>query len=65
MRAVVLGLAVGGCAAGLHPPRRRRSNQIKPRVLSMVDTSGSMTEHFTDNTGDRRRRLDVLPATTS
>ena len=51
MRAVSIGLAVGGLllVGSLADAQvANSSTQIKPRVLLMVDTSGSMTEHFTD-----------------
>ncbi len=51
MRRVGLGLVVGGLLiVGGARPAAAQTNQIKPRVLIMVDTSGSMTEHFTDTT---------------
>ncbi len=44
-----LGLVVGGLVVALGGVAFAQTTQIKPRVLIMVDTSGSMTEHFTDN----------------
>jgi hypothetical protein len=49
MRAVRLGLAVGGLLVLVSAAAQAQVNQIHPRVLIMVDTSGSMSEHFTDN----------------
>lgn len=48
MRALNIGLVVGGLLLAASSADAQSSTQIKPRVLLMVDTSGSMTEHFTD-----------------
>jgi MYXO-CTERM domain-containing protein len=50
MRRVGLGLAIGGLLIlGAARTAAAQSNQIKPRVLLMVDTSGSMNFHLTDD----------------
>ncbi|MDB4966015.1 MAG: hypothetical protein JWN44_1704, partial [Myxococcales bacterium] len=43
-----VGLAVGGLVVALAAVAQAQSSQIKPRVMVMVDTSGSMTSHMID-----------------
>jgi MYXO-CTERM domain-containing protein len=51
MRRVGLGLVVGGLLIlGGARTAAAQTNQIKPRVLIMVDTSGSMNYHLTGDT---------------
>jgi hypothetical protein len=51
MRRVGLGLVVGGLLIlGGARPAAAQTNQIKPRVLIMVDTSGSMNYHLNADT---------------
>ena len=49
MRAVSVGLVVGGLLLA-QSVANAQTNQIKPRVMIMLDTSGSMTEHIDSNT---------------
>ncbi len=44
----VLALAIGLVAAGM-PTLGAAQTQIRPRVIIMVDTSGSMTQDFNGN----------------
>ncbi len=46
MRAPSIGLVVGGLLLMASSAALAQTNQIKPRVLIMLDTSGSMTEHM-------------------
>src|SRR4051812_44774846 len=46
MRAVSIGLVVGGLLLA-SAAAEAQVTQIKPRVMIMLDTSGSMTEHLT------------------
>src|SRR5258707_7003936 len=41
-----VGLAVGGLVVAVAALAHAQSSQIKPRVMVMVDTSGSMTSHM-------------------
>src|SRR4051812_13918899 len=45
-----MGLAVGGLVFAVAALAHAQSSQIKPRVMVMVDTSGSMTSHLIDGT---------------
>ncbi|HEX6838888.1 MAG TPA: hypothetical protein VF334_20055, partial [Polyangia bacterium] len=49
MRALNIGLVVGGLLLAASSANAQSSTQIKPRVLLMVDTSGSMNFHLSDN----------------
>src|SRR6185312_7170455 len=49
MRAVKLGLVVGGLLMVSAAAQAQSTNQIKPRVLLMVDTSGSMNFYLANN----------------
>src|SRR4051812_46081117 len=50
MRAVSIGLAVGGLLVVASSSAQAQVNQIHPRVMIMLDTSGSMVEHINNNT---------------
>ncbi|MGZ3438062.1 MAG: MopE-related protein, partial [Polyangia bacterium] len=49
MRAVSIGLVVGGVLLATSAANAQ-TNQIKPRVMIMLDTSGSMTQHIDSGT---------------
>jgi MYXO-CTERM domain-containing protein len=49
MRRVGLGLVVGGLLLAHAATAGAQTNQIRPRVMVMIDTSGSMAFHFNDN----------------
>src|SRR6478609_8273225 len=49
MRAVSIGLVVGGLLLA-SSAAQAQVNQIHPRVMIMLDTSGSMVDHINNNT---------------